>query len=68
MMDKYLPIQFVEKRRILDEQKVPGNRDNKPLKWIMSGQELIDHSRNLDADTVKRSTRTKVMVQESHLS
>ena len=49
MMDKNLPIQFFEKRRVLDEQKVPGGGDSTPPKWVKSGQELIDHSNDLDA-------------------
>lgn len=49
-MEKYLPIQFFEKRRVIDEQKVPGGGDKKPPRWLLSGQDLINRSRDLDTN------------------
>ncbi len=47
-MSKNLPIQFFEKRRVLDEQKVPGGSDDKPPRWQLTDQALFNHARDLD--------------------
>ena len=49
-MDKNLPIQFFEKRRVLDLQKTPGGGNGDPPKFVLDGQALAAHSKELDVD------------------
>lgn len=44
MMDKYLPIKIFEKREIYDDRGTEGGGSDKPPRWILSGEQLLEKS------------------------
>ena len=50
MANKYLPIQFFEKRKDYDDRSTEGGGDSKPPNWVMTGENLTAHSLQLAQD------------------
>ncbi|NBH86749.1 hypothetical protein D7X88_16230 [bacterium C-53] len=47
MAEKYLPIQFFEKRKDFDDRATEGGGDSKLPSWVLTGTDLLQHSAQL---------------------
>ena len=47
MAERYLPIQFFEKRKDFDDRSTEGGGDTRIPSWVLSGEALISRSTQL---------------------
>ena len=63
MAEKYLPIQFFEKRKDFDDRSTEGGRDSRIPSWVLTGAGLSQRSSQLVSEIGELTSKLRQQKQ-----